>query len=122
MSDSELARLATVASGVANEYWGDTARDLRQAASQLRDAVSLRERLRVCQEQNTALERAAEKECDRIHRARLDALEQRDDQRARANRLAAFVRWFQRGGIGVSPSLEPGDLGDEGPLPKENQQ
>jgi hypothetical protein len=37
---------------------------------------------------------------------------EKDDLQERAERLTAFVRWFQRGGIGVSPSLEPGDFAD----------
>jgi hypothetical protein len=54
----------------------------------------------------TELLRVAERERDRMR-------DERDEQRARANRLAAVVRWFNRGGLGLAPlSLEPGDLGD----------
>jgi DNA repair exonuclease SbcCD ATPase subunit len=60
------------------------------------ECEDLADRLRVTEEQNTALEKAA--------------VELED----RANRLAAVVRWcLKRYGCWGRPDLEPGDLGDE---------
>jgi hypothetical protein len=106
---------------------------LEESGRRVSEVDELKERLRVCQEQNTTLEMVAAEQRARAEAAcewlRSDvserqrhfeeAIKQRDDQRARADRLAEVVRWYASAWVELAsprpprPALEPGDLEGE---------